>query len=137
MILVDTSAWVEFLQGTGSDTCERVSSLLGSGLATTDAVRMEVLAGARHGDHARSLRRLLLRARLLGTVPGVDFHRAAGLYRACRTAGETPRSLLDCLIAAVAIRHDVAVLHADRDFGVIARHSPMAVDLASTALASE
>ena len=28
MILIDTSAWVEFLRGTGSATCERVDALL-------------------------------------------------------------------------------------------------------------
>ena len=59
MIVVDTSAWVEFLRDTGSDVCERVDEILGGDLATCDAIRMEVLAGARDERHLADLRRLL------------------------------------------------------------------------------
>ena len=41
MILVDTSAWVEFLQNTGSAVCVRVDELLASEIAVCDALRME------------------------------------------------------------------------------------------------
>jgi predicted nucleic acid-binding protein len=30
-------------------------------------------------------------------------------------------------VAAVAVRHDVPVLHRDRDFDVLARHTPLRV----------
>jgi predicted nucleic acid-binding protein len=127
VILADTSAWVEFLRGTGSRSCRRVDELLGAGLATTEVVEMEVLAGARDDHHLERLRRLLLRAGPRRVQTG-DFDAAAGLYRACRRRGETPPSLADCLIAAVAIRNDVPVLHADTDFEVIARHSSLRLD---------
>ena len=55
----------------------------------------------------------------------MDAEQAAVLHRACRRAGETPRSLNDCLIAAVALRHDVPVLHRDRDFTVLAQHTDL------------
>lgn len=45
MILVDTSAWIEFLRDTGSRACVRVDALLAGGVATCDAIRMELLAG--------------------------------------------------------------------------------------------
>jgi predicted nucleic acid-binding protein len=35
------------------------------------------------------------------------------------------RRLIDCLIAATAIAADVPVLHADEDFDVLARHTPL------------
>lgn len=124
MILVDTSAWVEFLRDTGSRTCQRVDRLIGGDLATCDPVRMEVLAGARDDAHLDSLRRLLAGASLLETGPA-DYEHAAALYRTCRRAGETARKTIDCLIAAVAIREDVPVLHADADFDVLARHTPL------------
>lgn len=54
-----------------------------------------------------------------------DFERASGLYRKCRGKGETVRSMLDCLLAAVAIREGVPLLHNDRDFEVLARHTPL------------
>ncbi len=51
MILVDTSAWIEFLRDTGSPSCERVAELLGLEIATCDPIRMEVLAGVRDEAH--------------------------------------------------------------------------------------
>jgi hypothetical protein len=48
---------------------------------------------------------------------------AVDLYRRARRAGITVRSGVDCLIAACALRHDLTVLHADRDFTGLARIS--------------
>jgi predicted nucleic acid-binding protein len=127
MILIDTSAWVEFLRDTGSPVCERVDAVLGEEIATTHPIRMEMLAGARDERHLGDLRGLLARASLIPVEP-VDYEEAASLYRACRRGGETVRRLIDCLIAAVSIRASTPVLHADRDFEVLARHTPLALD---------
>ena len=128
MILIDTSAWIEFLRDTGSPVCERVDALLEAETAVCDAIRMEVLAGARDEQHLRSLRGLLARAVILPTEP-VDYEEAAVLYRRSRSGGETVRRLIDCLIGAVAIRAGAAVLHCDSDFDVVARHTPLLIDL--------
>lgn len=127
MILVDTSAWIEFLRDTGSPACRRVDALLDGGTATCDPVVMEVLAGARGEQHLSDLRRLLGRAELV-RAESVDFELAASLYRTCRRQGETVRKLIDCLIAATAVRAGLAVLHADSDFDVLARHTALRVD---------
>lgn len=126
MILIDTSAWVEFLRGTGSAVCERVDEALGGEVAVCDAIRMEVLAGARDERHLDALRRLLARASVLPTAPA-QYEEAASLFRRCRREGETVRRLLDCLIAAVAIRAAVPVLHRDADFDVLARHTELEI----------
>ena len=128
MILIDTSAWVEFLRDTGSPVCAEVSRLLAHDIAVCDPVRMEVLAGARDEAHLRSLRGLLARAAVLPTEP-TDYEVAAGLHRACRRRGETVRKLIDCLIGAVAARHGTPVLHADADFDTLARHTDVTVHL--------
>jgi predicted nucleic acid-binding protein len=129
VILVDTSAWVEFLRGTGSDTDGRVDALLGDGaeLATTDVVLMQVLAGARDDAHRDRLRRLLARCEFVATEGPRDFEDAAELYRLCRRGGATVRALTDCLIATVALRSGAALLHADDDFQAIASHSPLRI----------
>ena len=127
MILIDTSAWIEFLRDTGSAIYNRVEALLGSEIAICDAVRMEVLAGARDERHLVSLRRLLARATVIPTAP-VDYDDAAALYRRCRREGETVRRLIDCLIGSVAIRADAAVLHSDADFEVLARHTGLKIE---------
>lgn len=56
-----------------------------------------------------------------------DFDVAAELYRRCRSAGETIRNFIDCLVAAVAIRADVPLLHNDVDFTALARHTELQV----------
>ena len=127
MILVDTSAWIEFLRDTGSRVCNRVEELIGSEIAVCDPIRMEVLAGARNERHLRSLRGLLARATLLPTAPA-DYDEAAALYRVCRGEGETVRKLIDCLIGSIAIRAGATVLHHDSDFDVLARHTELRVD---------
>jgi predicted nucleic acid-binding protein len=50
---------------------------------------------------------------------------AVDLYRSARRAGVTLRSSVDCLIAASALKHDVGVLHRDRDFDQLARVAPL------------
>jgi predicted nucleic acid-binding protein len=130
--LVDTSAWIEFLRGTGSPVHLQLRALLKDDrpLATTEVVVMEVLAGARDPDDPQRLRRLLLRCRMLPIRGLADYEQAAALYRVCRGAGETIRRLTDCVIATVAIRLGVPLLHADADFDAIARHSALRVGLA-------
>lgn len=127
MILIDTSAWVEFLRDTGSAVCSRVDALLDVDIAICHPVRMELLAGARDDHQLSDLRGLLARGSLLPTEPA-DYEDAAALYRACRRGGETVRKLIDCLISATAIRMSVPVLHADNDFEVLARHTPLRVE---------
>lgn len=128
MILLDTSAWVEFLRDTASPTCLRVDELLEADIATCHPIRMEVLAGARDDRHLDDLRRLLARASIL-PVRATDYEEAAALFRVCRRRGETVRKLIACLIAAVAIRADVPLLHADADYEVLARHTALRTDL--------
>lgn len=129
MILIDTSAWIEFLRDTGSPSCARVDELLADEIATCHPVRMELLAGARDEQHLQALRGLLARTTTIETLP-TDYEDAAALYRICRRRGKTVRKLIDCLIAAHAIRARLPLLHADADFDVLARHTELLVDRA-------
>ncbi len=122
MVLIDTSAWIEFLRDTGSPACRHVDDLLDRDIAICDPIRMEVLAGARDESHLLNLRRLLARAVVIPMRP-TDYEDAAALYRRCRRQGATVRKLIDCLIAAVAIRAGTPVLHHDADFHILARHT--------------
>ena len=126
MILIDTSAWVEFLRDTSSPECREVDRLLSSDIASCDVVSMELFAGARDDSHLRDLRGLLARTSLLD-IQSVDYESAASLYRRCRAQGATVRRLVDCLIASVAIRHGVPLLHRDGDFAAISRHCQLVI----------
>lgn len=130
MILPDSSAWVELLRETGSPVDRRLTELLESRaqIAVTEPVVMEVLAGARSDRHAADLRAQLLGFRMLRVGTVQRFEEAAEIYRACRAGGSTPRGTFDCLIAAVAINADASILHLDRDFGLIARHTQLRIE---------
>ncbi len=127
MIMVDTSVWIEFLRDTGSPVCKKLFSLLDKELAVSDPISMEVLAGARGDEHLEQLRRLLARYTHVQATPS-DYELAGVLYRRCRANGETVRKLIDCLIAAISIRNDLPLLHADADFDVLERHTELRVE---------
>ena len=86
-----------------------------------DPILLEVMAGAR-GDSVPALQRLMIAQHVEEFTPRLDWLDAARIYRRIRRQGETVRSQVDALIAAVAIRLDVPVLHRDRDYDTIARH---------------
>ncbi len=120
MPLIDTSAWIEYLRGTGSRTNLEVRELIGYDAQICDPVRMELLAGARDGKHVTQLEKLLARATVIKTE-SVDYDNAAAIYRACRKLGITIRAQVDCLIAAIVIRTDTSLLHNDSEFDAIAQ----------------
>jgi len=66
-------------------------------------------------------------------VDFAHFEEAAAIHRHCRRNGVAVRSMIDCVIAAIALREDHEVLHADRDFNAIASVLPLRIHSASIA----
>jgi predicted nucleic acid-binding protein len=130
VIVVDSSAWIELLRATGSAADLALTRHLEDehDLAVTEAVVLEVLAGAASPGRATELRSMLLRFPVLELGGLAGFEHAAELYRACRRVGEPPRSLVDCLIAAPTIEADATLLCSDRDFEKLARHTPLRLE---------
>jgi predicted nucleic acid-binding protein len=135
VILADTSAWIEYDRATGSPVDIRLSELIAADgpIAVTEPVIMEVLAGARSDDREADLRRLLLRFHLFHVDSIADFEAAARIYRRCRQAGITLRGLVDCMIAAVALRNEAALLACDADLDNVARVIGLELDRPSQA----
>ena len=118
-VLVDTSALVEFLNDGNQAVANEVDRVLSAHMTTCDAVVMELTAGARSESDLQSIKSLLAMAHN-ESVTSVDFEIAATLYRTARRSGVTVRSMLDCVIAAVAVRRGIPILHNDRDFDALA-----------------
>jgi len=136
VILVDSSAWVEFDRATESPVDKRLTRLIETDaaiLAVTEPVVMEVVAGARDDRREQELRRLLHRFRLLRFDAAVDFDGAARIYRRCRAAGVTPRGMIDCMIAAVAQRSQATLLARDADLARVAEVIAVELDIATPA----
>ena len=130
MIVVDSSAWIEFARATGSRAHLTVRRLLRerADVATTEIVVMEVLAGARSRVEENALRRELAGFPVLPLSGLPAFESAVGLFRACRAAGEPIRHLTDCLVAVPAIEAGATVLTVDVDFERLARHTPLRLE---------
>ena len=128
MILVDTSAWVEFDRATNSNIDQLVTNLIAQGgknLAVTEPILMEILSGAKDEKRHQSLKRLLTSFEWIPTDPVADFEGASVVYRECRANGITPRGLIDCIIVNIAIRTNSQLLAMDKDFRDIAKIMPL------------
>ena len=118
MILIDTSAWIEFLRRRGDPVVKQaVARLMEAELAAyTCPVAFELWSGVRAGEEA-DLEEAFSFSRHLPFVK-MDWWEAASLERRLRGAGKTiPRD--DIFVATVAIRAGVELLCRDRHFDVI------------------
>jgi hypothetical protein len=94
--------------------------------ATCGPVVQEVFEGLREHPWARAFREAFLALPLLSDpLPVETFLAAAEIYRQGRRKGYTIRSSTDCLIAAIALDHNMPVWHKDRDFETIARFTTL------------
>lgn len=122
MILVDTSVWVAMFRKRAPLELESVVSL--EEVVTCLPVIQEVLQGFRDEAAWKSAREAMLAMPIVESpLTWALVEEAVALHRAARHAGLTVRSSVDCLIAACAVRHDLEVLHIDRDFGALSRVS--------------
>jgi predicted nucleic acid-binding protein len=124
VILVDTSVWIATFRARAPLDLERFVAF--DDIVTCLPVVQEVLQGFRdEGPFRRARESMFALPMIESPITAPVFLQAIDLYRAGRRAGVTIRSSVDCLIAACALRHDLEVLHVDRDFAALARISPL------------
>ena len=122
MVLVDTSVWIEFFRRVRPLDLERQVDL--EDVVTCPPIIQEILQGFGDANAWATARSALLALPRVEDPMGLEvFLEAAELFREARSRGATVRSSVDCLIAACALRHDLELLHRDRDFAALARIS--------------
>lgn len=126
-MIVDTSAWIEYLRRTESPVNLSLRHALqaGSAIATPAPAVMELLTGCRSESEELDLLKLLCRFEILIPDSLGHFQSAARIYRTCRRAGWTIRSTVDCMVAAAALDARRPLLARNRDFDTIARHTEL------------
>ena len=127
MYLVDTSVWIDAQSPRPRAKGRRLQELERSGAAygLTGGILQEILQGVRDEISFRKTRARFSGLRIYHPLDEVETHAAAALlYARCRWRGLTPRSSNDCLIAQIAIDHDLTLLHDDADYEKIARVEP-------------
>jgi predicted nucleic acid-binding protein len=123
MILVDSSVWIDYFSGNGSQEAEILDQTLGvRAVAIGDLILTEVLQGFRHDKDYRTAKRLLgelIIFDLLGKEMAV---KSAGNFRKLRGKGITVRKTADVIIASFCIEHNLPLLFSDKDFKPFIEH---------------
>ena len=123
MILVDSSAWIDYFKGAATAQTELLDTLLGRRpLAIGDLILTEVLQGfdnERDFDDARRMLTSLTVVELGGREIAIQ---GAKNFRALRRLGVTVRKTIDTVIATRCIESGYDLLHNDRDFDPFAQY---------------
>lgn len=126
MILVDSSVWIDLINGTDGPHTAALHALISDNqdVCLTEINVMEVLRGIRDDLLFQKVKRSLLRFPILPAT-GLDIHvAAANLYRKARRGGVTVNSTFDCLITQIAIEYKASILSKDNDFKRLAEIEP-------------
>lgn len=127
MHLVDISVWIDFIRGKPTPAVSKLRYLLEikDDVVITPMIYQEVLQGSESEQRFKLFKNYLNELPFYHPKHVIDsYSQAAHIYFTCRRKGITIRSTIDCLIAQVAIEHELILLHNDRDFEQIAKIFP-------------
>ena len=123
MVLVDTTAWIDFFAARSSPHVVALETLIEQreDICICGIILTEVLQGIRKDTEFRKTRDLF-KTLIFLPMPYTIFLRSAEIYRTLRKKGITIRKSIDCMIASVALENDIPILHNDKDFSPIEKH---------------
>ena len=123
MVLVDTTVWIDFFSANLNTHVQTLENLINDrqDICVCGVILTEVLQGIRNDSEFKKTRNLFTNLIFL-PMPYSVYLRAAEIYRALRRKGITIRKSVDCMIAAVALEHEIPLLHNDKDFTPIEKH---------------
>ncbi len=123
MVLVDSSVWIDYFNGTPTRETDVLDGLLGTEpVAVGDLVLVEVLQGFRRDRDFRVARDLLSALPIFELLDRKRAGRVAENYRALRKQGVTVRKTTDAVIASFCIAESLPLLYSDRDFDPFVEH---------------
>ena len=127
MILVDTSVWIDFLNGERSVHREILHRLIedGEDVCITEIILTEILQGIKSDRDFLKVKEYLIDFPFYSPRGVETYLKAARIYRDCRKRGKTVRKTVDCIIAAIAIENGLTLLHKDSDFDHISACAPL------------
>jgi predicted nucleic acid-binding protein len=123
VIVVDSSVWIDFLNGRNAPHVRRLRTILGTEeVIVGDLMLCEVLQGLDSEQAAREVEALLRRFEIVPMASDVIAVTAARNFRSLRRRGITVRRTIDLLIGTWCIENRRPLLHNDSDFRSMARH---------------
>jgi len=123
VIVVDSSVWIDFLNGRNAPHVRRLRAALGTDeIIVGDLMLCEVLQGLDGERAAREVEALLRRFEIVAMAGEAIAVAAARNFRSLRRRGITVRKTIDLLIGTWCIANRAPLLHNDGDFRPMARH---------------
>lgn len=123
MVIVDTSAWIEYLKGSRARVVSTVDQCLEQDLvAIGDLIYCEIMQGIRSPRERSKVSSLLLALPHFDMVGFSMAEKSAANYRLLRSKGITVRKTIDVLIGTFCSEHGFQIVHNDSDFDVMATH---------------
>ena len=124
MILIDTSVVIQLLRdrtGAAAKAWRKLSAR--QDIVLCRPCQLELLQGARNEEEWESLDSYLDGQDYIETEPA-HWRDASRIFFDLRRAGLTVRSVVDCMIAQLAIENRLTLAHQDRDYEIIHRVRP-------------
>jgi hypothetical protein len=127
LVLVDTSAWICFFARKNFiEIKETISSLLDNNrVAIAGPIMVELIQGARTDKEKKDIKNYIKGLHWL-QITDEHWQKTAALSFNLRRKGVTV-SIIDSLLAVIAIAYNCQILHKDSDFNLIARHSSLKI----------
>ena len=117
MILVDSSVWIDYFNGSITAKTDLLDSILGKELVIMgDLILVEVLQGFQNDRDFETAKKELLNFPMMEMCSQELAIESALNYRTLRKNGATVRKTIDVLIGTFCIHHQISLLHNDRDF---------------------
>lgn len=128
MLLVDSSVWIDYFNGTMTPQSDYLDNILGiEDIFIGDLILVEVLQGFRHEKDYHLAQNAMSAFPILDLVGRTNALKSAVNYRNLRKQGITVRKTIDCLIATFCIENDLELLHSDNDFDPFEKHLKLKV----------
>ena len=126
--VVDTSIWIDYLKKKAVAQTILINSFIDKNeIVSLPVIVQEVLQGIREDVLFESLKDAFLSFKKVEYNSFDAALQAASLYRFLRNKGATIRKPNDCLIAWICIDNNFQLLHNDRDFDNIAKHTSLKI----------
>jgi len=123
VIVVDSSVWIDFLNGRKAPHVARLQAILGNEeIIVGDLMLCEVLQGLTSERAARQVEGLLRRFEIASMAGEAVAIAAARNFRSLRRRGITVRKTIDLLIGTWCVENRRPLLHNDGDFRPMAQH---------------
>lgn len=128
-MIFDSSVWINYLTGKSNLETDLLDNFLATGNIqhVCPPILQEVLQGIRDPLDYQKTRNILFLMNFLQLDPYYVAEEGALIYRTLRKKGVTIRKPNDCLIAFYAIHFKIDLVHSDKDFGKIAKHTALKI----------